>query len=114
MSGLSSHHIAQNIFAELLPYRRRFPDPILIGQEEAEVAAIQIPRLQAFIEQGETITCVLPAFPTKSPNRTRCWAPCRTWRSGLPQLSQSPLPAHPAALRARHADPHLLGWPRVR
>ena len=24
MSGLSSHHIAQNIFAELLPYRRRF------------------------------------------------------------------------------------------
>ncbi|KHN50049.1 isocyanide synthase family protein [Aeromonas hydrophila] len=69
MSGLSSHHIAQNIFAELLPYRRRFPDPILDRQqEEAEVAAIQIPRLQAFIERGETITCVLPAFPTKSPN----------------------------------------------
>lgn len=69
MSGLSSHQIAREIFAELLPYRRRFPDPILDRHsEEQEVAAIQIPRLQAFIERGETITCILPAFPTKSPN----------------------------------------------
>lgn len=40
MSGLSSHQIAHEIFAELLPYRRRFPDPILERHsEEQEVAA---------------------------------------------------------------------------
>ena len=52
MSGLSSHQIAREIFAELLPYRRRFPDPILDRHsEEQEVAAIQIPRLQAFSDR---------------------------------------------------------------
>ncbi|CDL80229.1 L-tyrosine isonitrile synthase [Xenorhabdus cabanillasii] len=61
--------VSEKILQELLQYRRRFPtSEHTIEYEEKHVAEVQLPRIRAFVEQGKTIKCILPAFPTKSPN----------------------------------------------
>ncbi|AZE54400.1 PvcA protein [Pseudomonas synxantha] len=38
------------------------------ADEEEQIKAVQLPRIQRFIDAGEPIEFVLPAFPAKSPN----------------------------------------------
>ncbi|WP_237387088.1 L-tyrosine isonitrile synthase [Xenorhabdus sp. Sc-CR9] len=61
--------VSSKILYELLQYRRRFPESEhTIQYEEERIFEVQLPRIRAFVEQGKTVECILPAFPTKSPN----------------------------------------------
>ncbi|MBD2822195.1 isocyanide synthase family protein [Xenorhabdus sp. 42] len=61
--------VSSKILHELLQYRRRFPESEhTIQYEEKKVTEVQLPRIRAFVEQRKPIECILPAFPTKSPN----------------------------------------------
>ncbi|AOM39169.1 L-tyrosine isonitrile synthase [Xenorhabdus hominickii] len=61
--------VSGKILHELLQYRRRFPESAhTIEHEENSVSEVQLPRIRAFVAQGKPIECILPAFPTKSPN----------------------------------------------
>lgn len=69
--SLAEHDaIARRVLDELLLYRRRYPahagrDPV---DEARRIAAVQLPRIAAFVADGQPIEFVLPAFPAKSPN----------------------------------------------
>ncbi|PHM68299.1 L-tyrosine/L-tryptophan isonitrile synthase family protein [Xenorhabdus sp. KJ12.1] len=69
MEHFDIEKISEKILHELLQYRRRFPtSEYTIEYEEQYVAVVQLPRIRAFVKQSKTIQCILPAFPTKSPN----------------------------------------------
>ncbi|AYA39529.1 L-tyrosine/L-tryptophan isonitrile synthase family protein [Xenorhabdus nematophila] len=69
MEYFDIEEVSSKILHELLQYRRRFPESEhTIQYEENKVSEVQLPRIRAFVEQGKPIECILPAFPTKSPN----------------------------------------------
>ncbi|KLU15458.1 MULTISPECIES: L-tyrosine isonitrile synthase [Xenorhabdus] len=69
MEHLDIEEVSDKILHELLQYRRRFPESeYTLQDEEKKVSEVQLPRIRAFVEQGKPIECILPAFPTKSPN----------------------------------------------
>ncbi|MBD2796638.1 isocyanide synthase family protein [Xenorhabdus sp. 18] len=69
MERLDIEEVSNKILHELLQYRRRFPESEhTLQDEEKRVSEVQLPRIRAFVEQGKPIECILPAFPTKSPN----------------------------------------------
>ncbi|MBI6550096.1 L-tyrosine isonitrile synthase [Xenorhabdus lircayensis] len=69
MERIDIEKVSNKILHELLQYRRRFPESgHTLQYEEQRVSEVQLPRIRAFVEQGKPIECILPAFPTKSPN----------------------------------------------
>ncbi|OKP01235.1 L-tyrosine isonitrile synthase [Xenorhabdus eapokensis] len=69
MERFDIEEVSNKILHELLQYRRRFPESEhTVQYEEKKVSEVQLPRIRAFVEQGKPIECILPAFPTKSPN----------------------------------------------
>ncbi|WP_340618373.1 L-tyrosine isonitrile synthase [Xenorhabdus entomophaga] len=69
MEHFDIEKVSNKILHELLQYRRRFPgSEHSLQYEEKRVSEVQLPRIRAFVEQGKPIECILPAFPTKSPN----------------------------------------------
>ncbi|MCP9269456.1 isocyanide synthase family protein [Xenorhabdus sp. XENO-1] len=69
MEHLDVEKVSSKILHELLQYRRRFSESEhTIEYEEQKVSEVQLPRIRAFVEQGKAVECILPAFPTKSPN----------------------------------------------
>ncbi|MDC9588214.1 isocyanide synthase family protein [Xenorhabdus sp. XENO-10] len=69
MERFDIEEVSNKILNELLQYRRRFPESEhTLQYEEKKVLEVQLPRIRTFVEQGKPIECILPAFPTKSPN----------------------------------------------
>ncbi|TDB56234.1 L-tyrosine isonitrile synthase [Photorhabdus luminescens] len=70
--NVSFHNISMQILRELLQYRRRLTD---LGRdsvkEEEIIKSVQLPRIEYFIRNKKPIEFILPAFPTKSPNRNK-------------------------------------------
>ncbi|TDB47346.1 L-tyrosine isonitrile synthase [Photorhabdus khanii] len=70
--NVSSSNISMQILHELLQYRRRLTDSERdLAQEEALVKSVQLPRIAYFIRNKKPIEFILPAFPTKSPNKNK-------------------------------------------
>ncbi|AKH64818.1 MULTISPECIES: L-tyrosine isonitrile synthase [Photorhabdus] len=70
--NVSSSNISMQILHELLQYRRRFTNSEKdLVQEEAFVKNVQLPRIAYFIRNKKPIEFILPAFPTKSPNKNK-------------------------------------------
>ncbi|WP_350304799.1 L-tyrosine isonitrile synthase [Photorhabdus viridis] len=71
-NNISSSNISMQILHELLQYRRRFTNSEKdLEQEETFVKKVQLPRIAYFIKNKKPIEFILPAFPTKSPNRNK-------------------------------------------
>ncbi len=71
MYAIAEDTLPARVLKELLLYRRRYPEHRQSASEADEIRRIeqvQLPRIAAFIEAGEPIEFVLPAFPAKSPN----------------------------------------------
>ncbi len=86
MYAIAEDTLPARVLKELLLYRRRYPEHRQSASEADEIRRIeqvQLPRIAAFIEAGEPIEFVLPAFPAKSPNPGKVSTAVRTWPSAL-------------------------------
>jgi len=70
-STSSKAHVAERILQMVFRYRRRPRGAHACEPACSECRAPHLKRAQDFIARGEPIHFVLPAFPAKSPNRTK-------------------------------------------
>lgn len=66
--------VSSNILKEILRIHRRnplAPSSLTPSDELAQIQSIQLPRIQRFVDAGEPVEFVLPAFPAKSPNPSK-------------------------------------------
>ncbi|PQQ27939.1 L-tyrosine isonitrile synthase [Photorhabdus hindustanensis] len=70
--NVSVNDISMQILCELLQYRRHLTDSEKNTDQEREIVkTVQLPRIEYFIKKKKPIEFILPAFPTKSPNRNK-------------------------------------------
>ncbi|EYU14028.1 L-tyrosine isonitrile synthase [Photorhabdus aegyptia] len=70
--NVSVNDTSRQILCELLQYRRCLTDSEKNTDQEREIIKdIQLPRIEYFIKNKKPIEFILPAFPTKSPNRNK-------------------------------------------